>query len=84
MFSTKQTKFILFLSVITTILISVVGLNWRKEEKVQVETRAVLELPDYIKEEAVREPVPAAETTAPAEKEEPAADDEDEGTIILF
>lgn len=82
MFSTKQTRLILFLSIIMTVLISTIGLNWRKEEKVQVETKAVLELPGYIKEQAIREPVPAEEETAPAEKEEP--EEEDEGTTITF
>jgi hypothetical protein len=84
MFSTKQTRLILFLSIIMAVLISAIGLNWRKEEKAQVETKAVLELPSYIKEQSVREPVPAKEKPAPAETEEPQADDEDEGTIILF
>ncbi len=82
MFSKKQTRLILLLTIIITILISVIGLNWNKKEKEVSEGKAVLNKPTYIKE--IKKPAPGAVK----EKEEPDRKDtgglKDEGSSIIF
>ena len=46
MFTIKQTRIILVLTVIITVLISYIGLNLQKKEETKFEMKARLEVPD--------------------------------------
>ncbi|MDA3793179.1 MAG: hypothetical protein PF545_05955 [Elusimicrobia bacterium] len=80
MFSTKQTRLILFLSIIILVLISVIGLNWNNKEEDVYEAKAVLDKPDYIKEKKKKSP--------PVKKRGPVKEEtgglEDEGSKIIL
>ncbi len=81
MFNTKQTRLALFLTIIITILLCIIGLNWDSEDKEKIKMEAVLESP-MLEEEAEPEPVPET-----AVKEKPDHRDEvevDEGETIIL
>ncbi|MGM0441343.1 MAG: hypothetical protein ACQEQC_02875 [Elusimicrobiota bacterium] len=84
MFNTKQTRLTLFLTVVITILLCIIGLNWEEEEEEETaEVNAVLESPML---EGSREPaMEIEEKKEPVEPEQEEEDTEvDEGETIIL
>jgi hypothetical protein len=77
MFTIKQTRIILVLTVIITVLISIIGLNLQKKEETKFEMKARLEVPDIASDWSAKK-----QEEVPVIKEEFKGALEDEGKTI--
>lgn len=83
MFSVKQTRLFIVLSLVATVLLSFAGLNWRSGEREDIPMQSLLEIPDVDPGRAsaparpVREEAPTAVIELDTSEDESVVEDED-------